>query len=646
MSTYGALTSQDMQDSMNFAVDQVNRLKCEDINIRNHMCGEGSDCITYKEEDYRRTWPTPMSVNPNKACADYTYDESNLVGAMCYQQKTSEVDESENDLDPLYPFCINTAEGDFCGWDKSDVVDRLKVTSGTCVANNEDTCLKFSRYKNKEIVRSDGEFKEVGTSRDRQNNPKKTKGTCEPAACDPDCDDNCLPRVCQSATCKGDVDCRDEGNKALPGFTGECNPTSLYGNGFCVVDKDYVCNENEDCSALGKPGVGSCEIEGRYDLDKIDGGIHKDCWEEREGDYDGKKCDSEYVVADACYGQGACPIRKVPNGVNQVYLEWNVNAGKCDDKSTCKNGLCIDGSCTCEINGDCPGSSTCLNGKCTAGGQCVYGNELLREFCEEPQCRPEQMMEGAYNNNNTLPPWAYDKTRGTCNISRRFCAYGYMPYGIAKKDWIGNDYLTLSSDTDKIYSGDKKVDGCTDDSDCASYGDGDWKCMDDYDSYNKKQGIKSCSGPGAQCASDNFGDMTMKNLFGETLYNSMKYGETCWAGGGMTERYTSRLTGSITNHLKGMDKNAEVASVAISKHLITSAEVVSKDVIPGLDLFRTKYANGTEGVGFSIDQAREVIPDLVKATPKGDEYILIRPDQKYESPEATKLYFLLTMKIK
>jgi hypothetical protein len=645
MSSYGTLTTQDIQDAMKFASDQINRLKCEDQNILTRMCtGDNKQCVVYKEEDYKRDWPTISNRNVSKKCADYSYGGEE--GDSCYVKKTEGVDKADNKIDGVYPFCISNKGDDgeddlICGWTKSDTVERLRMTSGTCVATDEYTCKRFSKYKNTKVVPGDdGDLVEVSTTRDRKGERKENKGVCAPDDCDPDCDENCLPRRCQTANCNSDRDCRTKDNLVLPGFTGECNPTSTIGNGYCVVDENYSCTDNSQCGALGEVGIGKCELTGKYDLDKIENGSYKDCWKEREeGDGDKKECNLTYTTGE-CYEEGPCPQTQVPSGINQVYLEWHADAGECNDTSTCKNGECVNGKCTCTINGDCPGTSICgSDGKCTPGGQCVYGNEWMREICEQPQCRPEYMMAGAFNNNNTLPPWAYDDRKGECRISRSFCAYGYMPYGIAKKDWKASKIVTWDSDTNKIYDGSKEVEGCETDEDCANIGDGDWRCMDDYDSYNKKQGGKSCSGPGAQCASGNFGDMMMENLFGETLYNSIKYGEACVPGGGMTERFKMK----VLDHFSKFEDNKEVASVSISKHAISSQTLTEKDVVPGIDVFQTQYVNGTKGVGFSIDQIRTVMPDKIKMTPNGDEYLVILPDQKLENPEISKLYFLLTL---
>ena len=643
MSTYGTLTNQDIQDAMKFARDQINRLKCEDQNILARMCtAGGEECVTYKEEDYKREWPTISNLNVSKKCSDYSY--GGAEGDFCYLNKTSEMEKADNKIDGVYPFCIRNerTEGEdelVCGWKKSDTVERLRMTSGTCVAADEYTCNRFSKYKNTRVVkRDDGTFEEVSTTRDRKKDPSENKGVCAPEDCDPDCDENCLPRRCKTANCNSVRDCRTDDGTALPGFTGECIPTSTTGTGYCAIDETYSCSKHEECGALGEAGAGKCELMGKYDLGKIENGKYRDCWTERTG-YDGKECDDKYTTG-FCYEEGPCPASQVPSGINQAYLEWHTDADECNETSTCKNGSCVGGKCTCTIDGDCPGSSTCgADGTCTHGGQCVYGNEMMRQICEQPQCRPDYMMQGAFNNNNTLPPWAYDELKGKCHISRRFCAYGYMPYGIAKKDWEPSKIITLDSDTDKIYDGSKEVDGCDTDADCADIGDGDWRCMDDYDTYNKKQGGKSCVGPGAQCASGNFGDMMMSNLFGETLYNSMKYGESCVPGGGMTERFKTR----VIEHFSKFENSKDVASVSISKHAISSQTLMKEGIVPGIDVFQTQYVNGTEGVGFYIDQIREVMPDKIKVTPKGDEYLVILPDQKSESPEVSKLYFLLTL---
>lgn len=662
---YGTLTSEDIQNAMRFASDQVNRLKCEDENMMKHMCDGDENCMTYKEEDYKREWQRPGSISTAKRCDVYSYGGN--PGDRCYAKPAGEVDESENDQDRIYPYCLPpSSDGvSYCGWQKSDTIDTLKMTAGTCVANNKETCMKFSTYGNERILKNaDGTFMAQSTTREVGSKPEDNKGKCEPATCDPDEDDNCLPTKCMATVCQNESECRDDNGAPLPGLTGTCHPVTIAGVGYCVVDETYDCSDEKPCGGYGKIDGGSCNDEGRYDLKNISGGKYIDCWEEELGK-EAKKCDTKYTTG-ACYGNGACPKEKVPDGTTQAYLEWHDNAGRCDNKTAlyCKNGECLNGRCTCKVDGDCPGTSQCGDdGLCTIEktGQCVYGNPIMREICEQPQCRGEATADNGfvYNKNNTLPPWKYDKASGTCFMSRPYCAYGYKPFGYAKnisdfERWVK---INFSNDTIKVYSGKKKVDSCETDADCANYGDGNWKCTDDYTTFNKKQG-KSCSGPGAQCASDNFGDTLMKGLVGETVYNSAKYGEACFWGGGMTERYAERpaefdsdafaksIADLLLDHVKSTPENTEIASIILSKHKIESSEKISSDVVPGIDLFHTEYKNGTKGIGFSIDQVKNVIPDNVKMAPTGDEYLVIQPNQKFENPILTKLYFLLTLKIK
>lgn len=660
---YGTLTIDDITNAMNYAADQITRLKCEDKHIIDYMCDDGNVCMTYKEEDYNRKWMRPGSISSVKPCSEYTYGDHE-VGDKCYIKPTDSTSIEDNTLDRIYPYCLPpSVDGNsYCGWQKSDESEMLKMTSGTCVANNMKTCMKYSTYNNERILKNvDGTFTAKSTTRTVKSRPEDNKGQCEPATCDPDVDDNCLPTKCVATNCQSDTDCKDEEGSSLPGLTGTCQPTTIGGVGYCVVDESYDCGEEKTCGGYGKVDGGSCATYGRYDLANIEGGKYIDCWR-KEMDNDAQPCDTKYTTG-VCYGDGACPKTKVPEGISQAYLEWHNNAGQCSNTMAlyCKNGKCNNGRCECQIDGDCPGSSTCgEDNMCTDGGQCVYGNFLLRETCEQPQCRSEATAKNdfVYNNNNTLPPWKYDKERGTCDISRSYCAYGYKPFGYAKNI---SDFekgaskvlkLKFSSDSTQVYDGKKKVKGCETDLDCADYGDKKWKCTDDYTTFNQKSG-KSCSGAGAQCASDNFGDTLMKGLIGETLYNSAKYGESCIWGGGMTERFshreidekTKKMTQVIVDHIQHTATNNEMASIILSKSKIKSSHMITNDVVPGIDLFYTEYTNGTKGIGLSIDQVKNIIPDNVKTTPTGDEYLVITHDQKFDNPILTKLYFLLTIKI-
>jgi hypothetical protein len=650
---YGLLTSVDLDHASAFVADQITRLKCEDKNVQARLCDrEEGGCMAYKEEDWKREWRPPMTVSSAKPCSTYSY-ENGRVGSRCYTKPITLVpNEKDNEQDALHPFCLPPLEAggeQYCGWVKDNTVEELKMTTGTCIITNKETCNKYSTYRNQKISKTGDVFSAKSTTRDVRKTPELNAGTCEPAECDPEKDENCLPRKCLAYHCGADTDCSEEGT-AYTGLTGNCIPTTTGGVGYCEVDQSYDCNECENkCGGT----YGRCANSGYYDLSKIDGGRHVSCWE-KEGKKEEQKCDSDYTTG-TCYGNGACPTTKVPEGVSQVYLEWHDDAGECDPSKHlyCKNGSCVKsgkldgvGRCTCTQNGDCPGESVCNpDGMCyknkdaqdniISGGQCVYGNEELREYCEQPQCRPEATGEDdkvIHNNNNRLPPHRWDSDTGTCNITQRFCAYGYQKFGIGK-------------DTE-IYNLEKKPDnGCKSDADCSKHGT-DWKCGENKDTFDEFQGVKTCTGPTGQCLEDNFGDTVMKSLIGETLYNSFQTGEACLPYiGGMTERFEmANVVPFLREHVDRTPANQEVASIVVSKHKIESQTIIIKDTIPGIDAFRTVYKNGTEGIGFSIDQVKLVFPDNVKTTPAGDEYLVIMPDQKFNTPNLTKMYFLLTLK--
>ena len=643
---YGLLTSVDEAHASAFVSDQITRLKCEDKNIQAHLCKNGAEgCMAYKEEDWKREWRPPMTVSSAKPCSVYAYNSQ--PGSRCYTKPVDGLDEKDNEQDALHPFCLPPLTDDderFCGWVKDNTVEQLKMTTGTCVITNKETCNKYSTYGNQKISsKSDGNLVAESTTRDVRKSPELNAGVCEPAKCEPGKDENCLPRKCLAHHCGADTDCSDE-TGAYAGLSGKCIPTTTGGIGYCEVDQSYDCN---DCGNKCGGSMGRCAESGYYDLSKIDGGRHVSCWE-KEGKKEARLCDSDYTTG-TCYGSGACPKTKVPEGVSQVYLEWHDDAGECDPSKQlyCKNGECVDGRCTCKQDGDCPGESVCnSDGICyknkdeqdniISGGQCVYGNEGLREYCEQPQCRPEATGEDTkiiHNFNNRLPPHRWDSDTGTCNITQRFCAYGYQKFGIGK-------------DTE-IYDLDKKPSkGCETNDDCSKYGT-DWKCGENKDTFDEWQGVKTCTGPTGQCLEDNVGDQVMKSLIGETLYNSLQTGEACIPYvGGMTERFEmTKVAPFLRQHVDRTPDNQEVASIIVSKHKIETQTLLVKDTVPGLDTFHTVYKNGTKGIGFSIDQVKLVFPDNVKTTPTGDEYLVITPDQKFNTPNLTKMYFLLTLKI-
>src|SRR6056300_722828 len=72
---YGTLTIDDITNAMNYAADQITRLKCEDKHIIDYMCDDGNVCMTYKEEDYNRKWMRPGSISSVKPCSEYTYGD-------------------------------------------------------------------------------------------------------------------------------------------------------------------------------------------------------------------------------------------------------------------------------------------------------------------------------------------------------------------------------------------------------------------------------------------------------------------------------------------------------------------------------------------------------------------------------------------
>ena len=65
----------------------------------------------------------------------------------------------------------------------------------------------------------------------------------------------------------------------------------------------------------------------------------------------------------------------------------------------------------------------------TTNGLCVMGNSVLKKWCEIPESRAKEATNGVTN----VPPFQYDSDKGKCNITKPYCDWMGVSYGIDDK---------------------------------------------------------------------------------------------------------------------------------------------------------------------------------------------------------------------
>jgi hypothetical protein len=140
-------------------------------------------------------------------------------------------------------------------------------------------------------------------------------------------------------------------------------------------------------------------------------------------------------------------ISYVPDDIHRSYpcppgID-NCEHGKCiiTTKETClkhskKVGPAKD-VMPCKTNSECQKGEICVQGKCVENkpylefrdGKCLYGNEFLRLWCENPKLRRNGEVKGVTD----VPPFHYDLKTGKCEVTKDYCDWMQVSYKIDEK---------------------------------------------------------------------------------------------------------------------------------------------------------------------------------------------------------------------
>jgi len=483
---FGGMTSADWKAALNYADNIINKLKCGDTNILKVVCNNSKNsniqcannaecakikdqnipdcldsgycglkdaepCLTWKTEDDSRTWEFPSRISTTHCSKDSECDSFTKDGnGKCVKK--------------------NSDKKGFCGFVNNE-------KKGHCHINDKRTCDMYSQLPY--ITMSDGNT--------------NTSGRCQSVACEEDTE--CSSGECVTTNrCKG-VPCVDNTT---------CNASK---NQICVSGtcSNYDCSKDDDC---GDGTTNTC-VQKKV-CKSTDCTSDDQC---KEG------------TTNVCLGIGKCPMIPPDDTIQKGYLEWH-RADYCDGKtSTCKGGssTCTDNKCTCVDTNDCRGSAVCKDKVCTTvpedidglykDGICVYGNFVLRQFCENPQCISEEYP-------STEPPFVYNQRNGTCSIAQGYCKSHGTAYLLNDKE--DPKECTLEDGASRFPNPASRG-SCSDGQICSP------QRRRGYETggLSMYTGELYCQDETSECKKDNFGDKAMEMMLGNTIYKTLE-GDVDW----------------------------------------------------------------------------------------------------------------------
>ena len=213
------------------------------------------------------------------------------------------------------------------------------------------------------------------------------------------------------------------------------------------IDTSKPCTDVKDCSGIydkcaPDPGNAEgpdkyCQWAPQFGTDVFSGTCHI---------ASENLCNTLSKLPYSCNEEGCktIPAPADPDKNPQMpYVEWRDGA-QCTDDTNCNfPSVCKDGQCTCNSNDQCPGSSKCQNGTCQSGGRCIFGNYLLKQYCENPitRCVPDSdgnlpqgcKTQGIDKGITDVPPFHYNQKTGQCSITSSYCSYFDFKYNDADK---------------------------------------------------------------------------------------------------------------------------------------------------------------------------------------------------------------------
>lgn len=468
------------------------------------------------------------------------------------------------------------------------------------------------------------------------------------------------PNYVTDRTCAVDSDC-SEVPSAPKCRDGKCSnlPDDKYSNlGKCKIASGKLCdNLSEVPYKLRQPteeSIGYCRPTNCFSDDDCGEGTTRTCifsCKKKEGDKLGlPRCDDDSTCTckDGKCDYGSC-IQDTDCVSDDDALGCDTNVGVCGiatgttDKGKCEaNTDCGPGTDGyCYGVGNCPDfpvSKHYLEWDADAT-QCSFGNIMLKQFCERPQCR----VPGDNSIDNLSKPFVYDK--GKCYISQAFCKD-------KNNDFENQGEVKDKSDCDANTPCKVEGDICVNQSSNISALSGQYeKCsVDDDECY--------CHGPTSECSLDkNVGDNIMSILIGETFYGLIQgTARNCdWNPFDSKEKFEAQFVDKdkspmdILRQVISFDvQNTNKTTFELDVNLSLSKKKVIDDYIQqGVSLYHYIDKENPETSEFSLCST-----ELMKAFPNiatiQDNKIIIKLD-KYkikDSKHLQKLYTFLISKDK
>ena len=253
------------------------------------------------------------------------------------------------------------------------------------------------------------------------------------------------------------------------------------------------------------------------------------------------------------------------------------------------------------------------------GGQCVFGNFLLKQWCENPKSRCVADKDGKYppqckEDDNTpgvtdVPPFAYNSSTGTCSMTNSYC------------DRFGMDFT--------------KSKACTTDKDC----EGDTMCYKDTISNSSY-----CVGPESECT-ESTGQKIGEFFVGKTLFRMFKSDVQC----DFYSNKASTSKGTINNMFRQFDNAPSMIRSPADPRDVEKKVLVGKDFAgPGINMY-TIHWKPDSGItpmvqtGFLANEVKRRYPRLVKKR-KGRRYIEINKNAIKGNKDIKRMYLSIFTK--
>lgn len=371
------------------------------------------------------------------------------------------------------------------------------------------------------------------------------------------------------------------------------------------------------------------------------------------------------------------------------YWEWrNTEYIKCDPvNNPCPmtTSKCLEsGECTCATDADCLGTAKCLDSDktpgtkvCKGGGRCVFGNFILRHWCENPKARctpsakpdakdctedkdcakgeqctlkkcvgPEDYPSECGGKSTApqvtnVPPFKYDTSSGRCFMTQPYCDRFVTDFAVADGRKCSQDTDCESGAAAYFNRNSKCIAGkCTSDAKrCSTQSN----CMADELCHEGW-----CTGPRSQCGDTKGGEWAGMNWIDMTM------GRTAYASIVNNPAWKEIVSGdnkdgfgqAWKNWAKGFDcKNREGFAFVenlltpllrdippaierlVDESLVYEKEIVSTTYVDKLNLYVLVWKYEADSVkptfGFIRSELKKVYPSLLKKI-KGKWYLKMK----------------------